>query len=137
MDARVLSQMASYNNTPNSNSNQATTNNKRSTESPVQQKKDSVETQQQRQAAAKLALRKQLEKTLLQVMYQYLNPGKNIQRKGLAQHSFLSRIFEEYNVPVGYAFRVNNTNLASLNTIYFLYLLRENFGYGVWEFSFT
>ena len=134
--------MASYNNTPNSNSNQATTNNKRSTESPVQQKKDSVETQQQRQAAAKLALRKQLEKTLLQVMYQYLNPGKNIQRKGLAQHSFLSRIFprlnnEEYNVPVGYAFRVNNTNLASLNTIYFLYLLRGNFCYGVWEFSFT
>jgi len=67
VDARVLSQMASYNNTPNSNSNQATTNNKRSTESPVQQKKDSVETQQQRQAAAKLALRKQLEKTLLQI----------------------------------------------------------------------
>ena len=40
---------------------------KRSTESPVQQKKETAETQQQRQAAAKLALRKQLEKTLLQV----------------------------------------------------------------------
>jgi len=70
VDARVLSQMASYNNTTNSNSNssnQATINNKRSTDSPVQPKKDSVETQQQRQAAAKLALRKQLEKTLLQI----------------------------------------------------------------------
>ena len=41
--------------------------NKRNTESPVQHKKETAETQQQRQAAAKLALRKQLEKTLLQV----------------------------------------------------------------------
>ena len=39
----------------------------RATESPVQSKKETAETQQQRQAAAKLALRKQLEKTLLQV----------------------------------------------------------------------
>ena len=33
------------------------------------QKKEDAQTQQQRQAAAKLALRKQLEKTLLQVIY--------------------------------------------------------------------
>lgn len=50
------------------NSNNITSSsNKRSTESPVHHKKETAETQQQRQAAAKLALRKQLEKTLLQV----------------------------------------------------------------------
>ena len=53
----------------NFNSNNITSNNKRSTESPVHQKKETAETQQQRQAAAKLALRKQLEKTLLQVQH--------------------------------------------------------------------
>ena len=58
VDARVLSQMASYNNTSAG---------KRNTESPVQKPKEDPQTQQQRQAAAKLALRKQLEKTLLQV----------------------------------------------------------------------
>lgn len=58
VDARVLSQMASYNNTSAG---------KRNTESPVQKPKEDSQTQQQRQAAAKLALRKQLEKTLLQV----------------------------------------------------------------------
>ena len=52
----------------NFNSNNITSSsNKRSTESPVHHKKETAETQQQRQAAAKLALRKQLEKTLLQV----------------------------------------------------------------------
>ena len=61
VDARLLSQMGNF------NSSNITSNNKRSTESPVQQKKEPAETQQQRQAAAKLALRKQLEKTLLQV----------------------------------------------------------------------
>ena len=61
VDARLLSQMGNF------NSSNMTSNNKRSTESPVQQKKEPAETQQQRQAAAKLALRKQLEKTLLQV----------------------------------------------------------------------
>ena len=60
VDARLLSQMGNFNSSNISN-------NKRSTESPVQQKKEPAETQQQRQAAAKLALRKQLEKTLLQV----------------------------------------------------------------------
>ena len=58
VDARVLSQMASYNNTSAG---------KRNTESPVHKPKEDSQTQQQRQAAAKLALRKQLEKTLLQV----------------------------------------------------------------------
>jgi len=58
VDARVLSQMASYNNTSAG---------KRNTESPVQKPKEDSQTQQQRQAAAKLALRKQLEKTLLQI----------------------------------------------------------------------
>ena len=47
----------------------------RATESPVQSKKETAETQQQRQAAAKLALRKQLEKTLLQVgIYTMITP---------------------------------------------------------------
>ena len=63
VDARLLSQMGNF------NSNNITSNNKRSTESPVHQKKETAETQQQRQAAAKLALRKQLEKTLLQVQH--------------------------------------------------------------------
>ena len=63
VDARVLSQMASYNNTSAG---------KRSTESPVQKPKEDSQTQQQRQAAAKLALRKQLEKTLLQVRHTIL-----------------------------------------------------------------
>ena len=58
VDARVLSQMASYNNSSAG---------KRNTESPVHKPKEDSQTQQQRQAAAKLALRKQLEKTLLQV----------------------------------------------------------------------
>ena len=44
-------------------------NNDGRTESPKQQKVD-TETPQQKQAAAKLALRKQLEKTLLQVREQ-------------------------------------------------------------------
>merc|ERR1719410_619551 len=65
VDARVLSQMASFQ--PSSGSVNSVTS-KRSTESPVQHKpKETAETQQQRQAAAKLALRKQLEKTLLQI----------------------------------------------------------------------
>ena len=63
VDARLLSQMGNF------NSNNITSNSKRSTESPVHQKKETPETQQQRQAAAKLALRKQLEKTLLQVQH--------------------------------------------------------------------
>ena len=72
VDARVLSQMqASFQpgNTGNSVTSSSVTGsvNKRNTESPVQHKKETAETQQQRQAAAKLALRKQLEKTLLQV----------------------------------------------------------------------
>merc|ERR1719510_714341 len=50
--------MASYNNTSAG---------KRNTESPVHKPKEDSQTQQQRQAAAKLALRKQLEKTLLQI----------------------------------------------------------------------
>ena len=58
VDARVLSQMATYNNSSGG---------KRNSESPVQKPKEDSQTQQQRQAAAKLALRKQLEKTLLQV----------------------------------------------------------------------
>ena len=55
IDATLLSQMTggSYN-----RSSKAT---------PVQKPKEDSQTQQQRQAAAKLALRKQLEKTLLQV----------------------------------------------------------------------
>jgi len=62
VDARLLSQMGNFN-----SSNHTGASAKRSTESPVQQKKETAETQQQRQAAAKLALRKQLEKTLLQI----------------------------------------------------------------------
>ena len=61
IDARLLSQMAG------SGSLASLTSTKRSTESPVQKPKEDTQTQQQRQAAAKLALRKQLEKTLLQV----------------------------------------------------------------------
>ena len=64
VDARLLSQMGSFN-----SNNITPSSNKRSTESPVHHKKETAETQQQRQAAAKLALRKQLEKTLLQVLY--------------------------------------------------------------------
>ena len=66
VDARVLSQMASYNNTSAG---------KRNTESPVQKPKEDSQTQQQRQAAAKLALRKQLEKTLLQVSERLRDTG--------------------------------------------------------------
>lgn len=61
IDARLLSQMAG------SGSLASLTSTKRSTESPVQKPKEDTQTQQQRQAAAKLALRKQLEKTLLQI----------------------------------------------------------------------
>ena len=61
IDARLLSQMAG------SGSLASLTSTKRSTESPVHKPKEDTQTQQQRQAAAKLALRKQLEKTLLQV----------------------------------------------------------------------
>lgn len=61
IDTRLLSQMAG------SGSLASLTSTKRSTESPVQKPKEDTQTQQQRQAAAKLALRKQLEKTLLQV----------------------------------------------------------------------
>ena len=64
VDARVLSQMASFNSAAGQS---AGGGKQRATESPVQSKKETAETQQQRQAAAKLALRKQLEKTLLQV----------------------------------------------------------------------
>ena len=60
IDARLLSQMAG-------SGSLASLTPKRSTESPVQKPKEDTQTQQQRQAAAKLALRKQLEKTLLQV----------------------------------------------------------------------
>jgi len=61
IDARLLSQMHG------SGSLASLTSTKRSTESPVQKPKEDTQTQQQRQAAAKLALRKQLEKTLLQI----------------------------------------------------------------------
>jgi len=61
IDARLLSQMAG------TGSLASLTSTKRSTESPVQKPKEDTQTQQQRQAAAKLALRKQLEKTLLQI----------------------------------------------------------------------
>jgi len=64
VDARVLSQMASFNSAAGQSSGGGK---QRATESPVQSKKETAETQQQRQAAAKLALRKQLEKTLLQI----------------------------------------------------------------------
>jgi len=62
IDARLLTQMAGSGSMASLSS---TT--KRSTESPVQKPKEDTQTQQQRQAAAKLALRKQLEKTLLQI----------------------------------------------------------------------
>ena len=64
IDARLLSQMHG------SGSLASLTSTKRSTESPVQKPKEDTQTQQQRQAAAKLALRKQLEKTLLQVRHE-------------------------------------------------------------------
>merc|ERR1719483_1503859 len=60
IDARLLHQMAG-------SGSLASLTPKRSTESPVQKPKEDTQTQQQRQAAAKLALRKQLEKTLLQI----------------------------------------------------------------------
>jgi len=60
IDARLLSQMASSGNLSSVSSN------KKSSE-PTQKPREDTQTQQQRQAAAKLALRKQLEKTLLQI----------------------------------------------------------------------
>ena len=64
VDARLLSQMATF--SP-SGGHVSSGHNKRNSESPAPSKKETAETQAQRQAAAKLALRKQLEKTLLQV----------------------------------------------------------------------
>lgn len=63
VDARVLSQMANI-----SSSGGGHVSKTRNSESPAPvSKKETAETAQQRQAAAKLALRKQLEKTLLQI----------------------------------------------------------------------
>ena len=69
----------------NFNSNNITSNSKRSTESPVHQKKETPETQQQRQAAAKLALRKQLEKTLLQVQHNMTDPFSPSRHTGISR----------------------------------------------------
>jgi len=63
IDAQLLGQMARSGSLAAS----LTSTPKRSTESPVQKPREDTQTQQQRQAAAKLALRKQLEKTLLQI----------------------------------------------------------------------
>jgi len=68
IDARLLSQVQQAGGGAGSlygNSNNV--DRKGKADSPVQRQKEDSQTQQQRQAAAKLALRKQLEKTLLQI----------------------------------------------------------------------
>ena len=73
IDARLLSQVQSGGLYGGSTNSTSSLERRTKAESPVQRQqsvqKEDTSTQQQRQAAAKLALRKQLEKTLLQVAH--------------------------------------------------------------------
>jgi len=67
IDARLLSQVQQAGGGSSLYGNSNNVDRKGKADSPVQRQKEDSQTQQQRQAAAKLALRKQLEKTLLQI----------------------------------------------------------------------